>query len=231
MPSLTKSLHFSSSALITSVSVCVLGFAISTDWAKIERPCAMEGSTLFNGSAAITLGLFDGILIRLSCPSFGASAGFEVIPTLREKGTTPLVLHILVVCLLALCLLFSAGSILISLYNIFSNPYETYMGPVGVYTCSSISACASLVILIIFVVNVSVTNIADDLITVIIPDIQIELGDKSMQMGVGYYLVIPYLVLTVFAIVLVYMYQHVAYTHRREQERPTEDAPKEIMMY
>lgn len=61
-----------------------------------------------------------------------------VIPKLRETGTTPLALYILVVSLLALCLLFSALSILISLYNSVSNPYETYMGPIGVYTCSSL---------------------------------------------------------------------------------------------
>lgn len=62
-----------------------------------------------------------------------------VIPTLAEIGVTPLVLHILVVCLLALCLLFSVASILISLYNSVSNPYETYMGPMGLYACSSLS--------------------------------------------------------------------------------------------
>ncbi|XP_072230044.1 clarin-3 [Leuresthes tenuis] len=231
MPSRTKILHFISSALVTSVSVGILGFAISTQWAKVEMQCAMEGSISLNGSAEIILGIFNGTLIRSSCPSFGNNDVFQVIPTLAEIGTTPLVLHILVVCLLVLCLVFSAGSILISLYNSLSNPYETYMGPVGVYTCSSISACVSLLVLILFVVNVSVTNIVNNLITVIVPGIPIELGEKSVQMMIGYYLVIPYMVLTVLAIVLIYMYQHAAYTHRREQERPTEDAPKEIMMY
>lgn len=62
-----------------------------------------------------------------------------VIPMLAEIGVTPLVLHILVLCLLGLCLLFSAASILISLYNSVSNPYETYMGPMGLYACSSLS--------------------------------------------------------------------------------------------
>lgn len=58
---------------------------------------------------------------------------------LGKIGGTPLALHSLVLCLLVLCFLFSAASILISLYNSVSNPYETYMGPMGIYTSSSLS--------------------------------------------------------------------------------------------
>lgn len=70
-----------------------------------------------------------------------------VFPELTAIEKTPLALHGLCVVLLAVCLLTSALSILISLYNSVSNPYETYMGPNGVYTCSSISGewCYNLV--------------------------------------------------------------------------------------
>lgn len=63
-----------------------------------------------------------------------------VFQRLREIGGPPLALHGLVVCLVVLCFVFSAISILISLYNSVSNPYETYMGPIGIYTCSSLSS-------------------------------------------------------------------------------------------
>lgn len=59
----------------------------------------------------------------------------------------------------------------------------------------------------------------------------IDLKDKSSKMLQGYYFVIPYTLLSLFDIALIFMYDHAAYTHRREQQRPTEDAPKEIMMY
>lgn len=62
-----------------------------------------------------------------------------VFPELSAIEITPLVLHGLCVGLLAVCFLTSALSILISFYNSVSNPYETYMGPNGIYTCSSIS--------------------------------------------------------------------------------------------
>lgn len=85
--------------------------------------------------------------------------------------------------------------------------------------------------LIIFVLNVSLTNMAEAVVESFANSIPVDLINKSSEMLLGYYLVIPYTVLSLFAIALIYMYDHAAYTHRREQQRPTEDAPKEIMMY
>lgn len=93
------------------------------------------------------------------------------------------------------------------------------------------AACLSVVTLIIFVVNVNVTSMAEDLVKLYADNIPVDLRNKSTEMGLGYYLVIPYTVLSLVAIALIYMYDHAAYTQRREQQRPTEDAPKEIMMY
>jgi len=62
-----------------------------------------------------------------------------VFDRLGKEAGAPVILHALVVILLALALVGSLGSILVSLYNSFSNPYQTYMGPIGVYTCSGLS--------------------------------------------------------------------------------------------
>ncbi|TDG97992.1 hypothetical protein EPR50_G00212560 [Perca flavescens] len=229
MPSTKKTLHFMCSALATALSVGVMGYCMSTQWATMTMECTQIGNSFSDGTAVITLELFVGILNRNFCPSFGGQDSFQVIPKLVETGVTPVVLHALVLCLLALCLLFSACSILISLYNSVSNPYETYMGPVGIYVCSALSACLSVVVLIIFVVNVSVTSMAEDVVKKFSPDA--DLRNKSSEMKLGYYLVILYTLLSLLAIALIYTYDHAAYTHRREQQRPTEDAPKEIMMY
>uniref|UniRef100_A0A8C2XPZ0 Clarin 3 n=2 Tax=Cyclopterus lumpus TaxID=8103 RepID=A0A8C2XPZ0_CYCLU len=155
MPSLNKILLFLSSALATAISVLVLGFSMSIQWVETTMDCTSSGSSFSNGSAVVTLSLFDGTMTRIHCPFFGGQDDFEVFPQLAGIGGTPLVLHGLVVCVLVLCLLFSACSILISLYNSVSNPYETYMGPIGVYVCSSLSASFSVVVLLIFAVNVN----------------------------------------------------------------------------
>ncbi|KAF0025583.1 hypothetical protein F2P81_022464 [Scophthalmus maximus] len=225
MPSITKTAHFTCSAFVTALSVGVMGFSMSTEWAQTSMECASGGSGFFNGTAVITLELFAGNLNRSFCPLFGS------IDSFKEIGATPVALHAIVLCLLALCLLFSAGSILLGLYNSVSNPYETYMGPMGVYVCSSLSACLSVVVLVVFLVNVSVTDLAEDLVETFSGSIAVDLKNKTSKMRLGYYLIIPYTVLSIAALALIYMYDHAAYKHRQEQQRPTEDAPKEIMMY
>ncbi|KAF7667143.1 hypothetical protein LDENG_00076990 [Lucifuga dentata] len=231
MPSTAKTIHFMSSALVTSISVAILGYGMSAKWAQISMDCGQRGSETFSGNAKITMDLFNGNLNRQSCPVVGGGdLPFEVFPQLSTIKEAPLILHALVVCLLILCLLFSAVSILISLYNSVSNPYQTYMGPIGVYTCSSLSACLSFLVLILFVVNINVTTMAEDLVENV-AESPVATRNKVAVMQTGYFLLIPYTVLSLIAIALIYKYEHAAYTHRREQERPTEDAPKEIMMY
>ncbi|KAM4623599.1 clarin-3 [Polymixia lowei] len=232
MPSSKKSLHYSASALLTSIAVGLLGYGMSTTWVKTSMTCARRGADIFNGSAVITLDLFNGNSERISCPFFGRpEEGFKVFSQLANPGGAPLILHGLVVGLSVLCLLFSCGSILISLYNTVSNPYETYMGPIGFYTCSSVSACSSFVALVVFVANVNLTNMAEDVVNTFAGDTPVVLKDKTVEIQIGYYLLIPYMVLSLLAIVLVHLYDHAAYTTKKEQQRPTEDAPKEIMMY
>ncbi|XP_056153647.1 clarin-3 [Lampris incognitus] len=227
MPSSKKILHYTSSALATSISVGLLGYALSTEWAETTMRCTPSG----NGTAAIKLALFVGNSERFFCPYYGGSRDFPVFAQLQKLGGVPVVLHGVVLCLVVLCLLFSAGSILVSLYNSVSNPYETYMGPIGVYTCNSLSACLAFVVLICFVANVHLTNMAEELVQTFIGEDPVDLTEKVTEMKIGYYLLIPYITLTLLAIALIFIYDHAAYTHKKEQQRPTEDAPKEIMMY
>lgn len=93
------------------------------------------------------------------------------------------------------------------------------------------AACLSVVVLVVFLVNVSVTDLAEDLVETFSGSIAVDLKNKTSKMRLGYYLIIPYTVLSIAALALIYMYDHAAYKHRQEQQRPTEDAPKEIMMY
>lgn len=85
--------------------------------------------------------------------------------------------------------------------------------------------------MIIFILNVNVTKMAEEVVQNFSGEVTASLTSKSTEVQLGFYLVIPYVVLSLLAIVLIYMYDHAAYTHRREQQKPTEDAPKEIMMY
>lgn len=77
MPSVVKMLLFFSSALATVISVGLLGYGMSAQWATITMKCAREGSGNFNGTAVITMGLFSGVLDRSFCPSFGKIESFD----------------------------------------------------------------------------------------------------------------------------------------------------------
>lgn len=61
------------------------------------------------------------------------------------------------------------------------------------------------------------------------PDIHVK--DEEVTFQVGFYMILPYLATTLSTILLVYLYAHAAYRQRQEQQKPTEDAPKEILMY
>ncbi|XP_022049860.1 clarin-3 [Acanthochromis polyacanthus] len=231
MPSTEKTLHFVSSALVTAIAVGLLGYSMSDDWTVIKMECATNSN---NGTATITVGLFNGKMDRFFCPVFGNSDAdyFQVIPELmKTTDSVPAVLQGLVVCLLALCLLFSVCSILISLYNSVSNPYENYLGPSALYGFSSLSACLSLVAIIIFALNTILTSMGETLVQNFSQNIPVSLSNKKTEADIGLYLLIPYIVLSLLAIVCIYTYQRAAYKHKREQQRPTDDVPKEIMMY
>ncbi|KAM3592767.1 uncharacterized protein V6R79_024812 [Siganus canaliculatus] len=225
MPSTQKIRYFLSSAVAVAISVGILGFAMSTSWSKTTVQCALNISSY----AIVTLEPFGGRVDRVGCPPLAPDDTFEVGAVTKLEGA-PAALHGVVLFLLVVSILSSACTILIALYNSVSNPYETCLGPIGIYTCSSISICFSLLALILFVVNVCVTDIADRLAKELAGS-SLEMSSNNVEMQVGFYLIIPYVVLTSIAIGLIYAHTHAAYTHRKEQQKPTEDAPKEIMLY
>ncbi|KAJ0016211.1 hypothetical protein NQD34_014501 [Periophthalmus magnuspinnatus] len=230
MPSTQKITYFMGCACCTAVSVALLGFAMSQTWARTKLECTASGTDVFNGSGVITWDLFSGTFDREFCPLIGTTIKFKVFTQLQDSGA-PIILYGLVVLLLSVSLLFSALSILIALYNSVSNPYETYMGPIGLYICSALSAGLSLLVLILFAVAVSATDMAEKVVVKEATGTPVEMRNKQATFQLGYFLVIPYVVLSLVSIGVIYLYDHAAYTHRREQQRPTEDAPKEIMMY
>ncbi|XP_016314050.1 clarin-3 [Sinocyclocheilus anshuiensis] len=230
MPSSKKLAHFLSSAALCAAGVAVLGFGMSTNWAQAAMDCAPIDSEEFSGSSSLQIGLFNGTETKIACPRIDKlGVNVPVFERLGKLAGAPVILHALVVILLALALLGSAGSILVTLYNSFSNPYQTYMGPIGLYTCSGLSVCVASLALILYVANAYVGKMFQTLVKA--DEANVKLKDPKITLQVGFFLLIPYIGVNLLAILVVYLYVHAAYTRRKEQEKPTEDAPKEIMMY
>ncbi|XDV44113.1 hypothetical protein PO909_012450 [Leuciscus waleckii] len=229
MPSTEKLLHFLSSSLICAAGVGLLGYGMAAEWASADMACGPINEEL-NGSSSLTIGLFNGTEDRFNCPRINTLG--EIVPVFNRLGKiagAPVILHALVVILLGLALVGSAGSILVSLYNSFSNPYQTYMGPIGVYTCSGLSVCVASLALILFVANAFLGQMFETLVKANAANVRLK--DVKINLKVGFFLLIPYICFNMVCILVVYLYVHTAYTRRKEQEKPTEDAPKEIMMY
>ncbi|KPP73997.1 clarin-3-like [Scleropages formosus] len=226
MPSTTKILHFLAVTLASAIAAGMLGYGMAATWAVSTMGCEQNKTNIYNGTAEVTLGLFR-LEITRRCP-FGAGKGHGAFEKLQAIGGIPIILHGLVVAFLVFSLVGTAGSILVSLYNSVSNPYQTHLGPVGVFTCSSIGVIFCFLALILFVVNVYATDMFESLV---MSEQIVNLEPAEVTMEIGFFFLIPFLVMSLLAILVVFLYQHVAYTHQREQQRPTEDAPKEIMMY
>lgn len=92
----------------------------------------------------------------------------------------------------------------------------------------SLTAILSLLVLIFSVCNVFLANSAGVLVT---REQYVVLDAPVTTMQVGYFMTIPYLVLSLVACAVVYIYHHMAYRQSTQQQKPTEDAPMETMMY
>ncbi|XP_053496676.1 clarin-3 [Ictalurus furcatus] len=232
MPSSEKILYFLSSAVLTIVGLAVLSYGMSAEWASSIMACSpkIDNGTTKSGTAIFRMGLFKGSAIKDSCPYFTAvTDDIPVFERLSNIGGNGIGLHATVVVLLVFALVASAGSILITLYNTISNPYETYMGPIGLYVCSGISACLSFLAMVLNLINLLGINIAKEM--VLKGDNDITLKDGAVTFEAGFFMILPYITVNLLAILLVYLYAHAAYRQRQEQQKPTEDAPKEILMY
>ncbi|KAK3529140.1 hypothetical protein QTP70_018094 [Hemibagrus guttatus] len=231
MPSAEKMLYFLSSALLTVIGVAVLGYGMSTEWSSSTMACSPPENNFFNGSATIRMGLFEGKESHKACPRFTLDENkVLVFERLGEVGGAGEGLHVMVVVLLVFALVASAGSILITLYNTISNPYETYMGPIGLYVCSGLSACLAFLAMVLYFLNLVSVNITKNMLLANIKQ-SVILKDTDVRFLTGFFMILPYIIVDLLAIFLVYLYAHMAYRQRMEQQRPTEDAPKEILMY
>ncbi|XP_076856126.1 clarin-3 [Brachyhypopomus gauderio] len=228
MPSAKKVIYFLSSAILSMGGVAILGYGMSAYWSESSLACSPLNSTSASGLVTFQMGLFNGSEVKVACPRFDSKDKVTVFDKMGEIGGAALALHALVLCLLIIALVGSAGSILITLFNTVSNPYETYMGPIGLFFCSGLSASSAFLALLLYLANMLAVNVAQRMAQL---DPEVKVSDEKVTFLIGFYLVLPYIAVSLLTILLVYMYVHAAYTQRREQEKPTEDAPKDIMMY
>uniref|UniRef100_H3B7P2 Clarin 3 n=1 Tax=Latimeria chalumnae TaxID=7897 RepID=H3B7P2_LATCH len=230
MPSTKKTLMYLF-GFIGSVGACLVICAVlaTENWVSATIKCKNSNGT-FEGIVNVNYGLFKGNeKPQISYSLKEITSLFSVTESLKGDSRNK-ILHILIVLFLALSLLSSLVDAGITLYNSVSNPYETLFGPVGVYIWSSISGILILLSIILFVVNTEEFELSIKVANGSITD-TMELKESKDSYGYSFWLMLLVLALHIFIILIIYAYQHASYSHKKKQQRPTENAPKEIMLY
>lgn len=210
---------------------CVGSFAVicvvlaTPRWVSSEVRFSHTGS---NVTVSLSYGLFRG-----TCEQF-VEAGlqvsrktFQVSETLSSSSSRSLIIALIV--LLVLALLSSLLSSAFTCTNAVSNPYQTFLGPLGVYTWNSLCGGLTLTSMILFPVAVQANGLSQELAQGC-SSLHTHLG-SSHAYGYSYWILLLVLSLNAASLILIYFYDHARYSRKKEQERPIENAPKDVILF
>uniref|UniRef100_A0A8C5TZV1 Clarin 3 n=1 Tax=Malurus cyaneus samueli TaxID=2593467 RepID=A0A8C5TZV1_9PASS len=226
MPSRKKSSMFGcafGSCVGSFVVICV---ALATPhWASSQERFSRP-----NGSVTVSLGYG---LFRGTCEQF-VDAGLQVSQTTFQvadalTGTTSRGLNVATIAMLVLALLCSLLSSGFTCTNTVSNPYQTFLGPLGVYTWNS-SWVLTLLAMILFPVNVQGSSLSRELAHGCSSSLQTHLSSQHSY-GYSYWILLLVIILNIASFLVIYFYDHATYSRKKEQERPIENAPKDVILF
>ncbi|KAM9232218.1 Clarin-3 [Leptosomus discolor] len=227
MPSRKKTAMFASAFLACVCSFAMICVALATQhW--------MSSEVRFSGTSAsvtvsLTYGLFSGTCAQFVDAGLQVSERtFQVADNLNNtsaKSTTTAIIVILVLSLLSSLL--SSG---FTCTNAVSNPYQTFLGPTGVYTWNSLCGILILLAMILFPVNVEENTLSIELARGCFSSVQTHIRSVHTY-GYSYWIMLLIIFLNIASIVIIYFYHHARYSKKKEQERPIENAPKDVILF
>ncbi|XP_032551060.1 clarin-3 [Chiroxiphia lanceolata] len=227
MPSRKKTTMFAS-AFCTCVSSFVLICVVlaTQQW--------VSSDVLFSRTnTSVTISLDYG-LFRGTCEQF-VQAGlqvskqtFQVADSLSSTKTRST--NVAIIVILVLSLLTSLLSSGFTCTNAVSNPYQTFLGPIGVYTWNSICGILILIAMILFPVNVEAHSLSEELAHGCSTSLQRHIKSQHSY-GYSYWIMLLVLFLNIASLIIIYFYDHARYSKKKEQERPIENAPKDVILF
>ncbi|NXV67849.1 CLRN3 protein, partial [Molothrus ater] len=229
MPSRKKTSMFASAFCTCVGSFVVICVVLATpQWVSSEVRFSRSGTTV---TVSLTYGLFSG-----TCEQF-VDAGlqvskttFQVSEALSSSSSSSRSLVVATIVVLVLALLSSLLSAGFTCTNAVSNPYQTFLGPIGVYTWNSLCGVLTLIAMILFPVNVEGNSLSQELAHSCSSSLQTHLGSKH-NYGYSYWIMLLILFLNIASLIIIYFYDHARYSKKKEQERPIENAPKDVILF
>ncbi|NXR63441.1 CLRN3 protein, partial [Rhadina sibilatrix] len=227
MPSRKKTSMFASAFCTCVSSFVVICVVLATpQWVSSEVRFSSIGS---NVTISLRYGLFRGTCEQFVEAGLQVSkTNFQVADFLSSPGCRGLIVATIVVLVLALLSsLLSSG---FTCTNAVSNPYQTFLGPVGVYTWNSVCGVLILIAMILFPVNVEGNSLSEELAKGCSTSLQNHLGSKHSY-GYSYWIMLLVIFLNSASLIIIYFYDHARYSKKKEQERPIENAPKDVILF
>ncbi|NXA50979.1 CLRN3 protein, partial [Nothocercus julius] len=229
MPSRQKTLLFTC-AFCTSVGSFALLCVVLATRSWVTSDIQFSGA---NSSVTVTLtvtyGLFQGVCEQTVAGGLQISeSSFQVADTLENAETKAT--NVAIIVLLVLALLSSLLSAGFTGTNVVSNPYQTFLGPIGVYTWNVINGILTLLVLILFAVNIESNGLSVELAEICHAIPTTYMNSKNMY-GYSYWIMLLIIFLNIATIIIIYFYDHARYYKKKEQERPIENAPKDVILF
>ncbi|XP_025323420.1 clarin-3 [Canis lupus baileyi] len=229
MPTTKKILMFLSSFLTSFGAFIVVCSMLGTQEWVSSRIAISDSSS--NGSLIVTYGLFRGKSRQEFSHGLEESdKDFGVLEKLNTSSQRTLHLVTILFLVLSLCAsLLSSG---LTFYNSISNPYQTFLGPVGVYTWSGLGAFLIFVAMILFVGNTQSNHLSKELAQTLYPVYPAATyGGATHSYGYSFWLTLLVILLNVVTVVIIFFFQKARYQRKQEERKPMESAPRDGILF
>ncbi|KFV79033.1 Clarin-3 [Struthio camelus australis] len=227
MPSRKKTLMFTAAFFTSAFSFVLVCVVLATrHWITSDVYFSRTNSSV---TVSLTYGLFQG-----SCEQTVAGglqvleSSFQVADHLKTAETKST--NIAVIVLLVLALLSSLLSSGFTGTNAVSNPYQTFLGPIGIYTWNSLNGILTLLVLILFAVNIESNGLSVELAEGCF-SVPMTYTKSKNNYGYSYWIMLLIIFLNISTIIIIFFYDHARYYKKKEQERPIESAPKDVILF
>ncbi|MBZ3890677.1 Clarin-3 [Sciurus carolinensis] len=226
MPTTQKTLMFLSGFLTSLGAVIVICSILGTQ-AWITSTIGITDS-ISNGSVTITYGLFRGRSTQeIDQGLKEPDKDFEVLGILNNSSQKTL--HLLAILFLVLSFCTSLLSSGFTFYNSVSNPYQTFLGPMGVYTWNGLSASFIFLTMVLFVGNTQSNHLSGDLLEELYPTVTSR--GTTHSYGYSFWLILLVILLNMVTVVIIVFYQKARYQQKQEQRKPMEYAPRDGILF
>ncbi|NXY91155.1 CLRN3 protein, partial [Alcedo cyanopectus] len=227
MPSRKKSTMYAAAFLTCACSFVIICVVLARQhWVSSEVGFSGANSS---ATVSITYGLFSGTCQQVVDAGLQvAESAFQVADNLKSTEARSMITAIIVI--LVLSLLSSLLSCGFTFTNAVSNPYQTFLGPTGVYTWNSSCGILTLLAMILFPVSIEANDLSVELARGCFPFLQAH-TDSSHSYGYSYWLMLLIIFQNIASIFIICFYDHARYSKKKEKERPIENAPKDVILF